>query len=169
MTLGNYRHRRQIVYAIATAAVFSVTWTARAWQAKDASAATQAAFEQQIKPFLKQNCVRCHNEETSISGVRVDSLDGSFDDGRIRLWEHVQKRIASGSMPPKGQPQPASADRQRVAEWIATNLDAARLRPSPKNGLVRRLTVAQYRNTLRELLSLDDDLTETLPPDAISA
>ncbi|MEO8128500.1 MAG: DUF1592 domain-containing protein [Bryobacteraceae bacterium] len=34
---------------------------------------------------------------------------------------------------------------------------------------MRRLTVAQYRNTLRELLSLDDDLTETLPPDAISA
>ena len=29
----------------------------------------------------------------------------------------------------------------------------------PKNGGVRRLTVAQYRNTLRELLLLEEDLT----------
>ena len=38
----------------------------------------------------------------------------------------------------------------------------------PKNGGARRLTVAQYRNTLRELLLLEDDLTEVLPPDAVS-
>ena len=37
-----------------------------------------------------------------------------------------------------------------------------------KNGLVRRLTVAQYRNTLRELLLIDNDLTSVLPPDAVS-
>jgi hypothetical protein len=71
-------------------------------------------------------------------------------------------------MPPKGQPQPTSAERQQVVEWITRALDVARSRPTPKNGLVRRLTVSQYRNTLRELLLLDDDLTEALPPDAVS-
>ena len=71
-------------------------------------------------------------------------------------------------MPPKGMPQPSGVERQRTVEWIDRALDVARSRPTPKNGLVRRLTVAQYRNTLRELLLLDDDLTEILPPDAIS-
>ena len=71
-------------------------------------------------------------------------------------------------MPPKGQPQPTAAERQQMAEWIGHGLEVARLRPAPKNGLVRRLTVAQYRNTLRELLLIDNDLTAVLPPDAVS-
>lgn len=33
---------------------------------------------------------------------------------------------------------------------------------------MRRLTVAQYRNTLRELLLLDDNVADALPPDAVS-
>ena len=128
-----------------------------------------AAFEQQVKPFLQKNCVRCHNEETSMAGVRVDQLDAAFEDRRIRVWEGIRHRISEGSMPPKGQPQPTAAERESMAAWITQSLEVARLRPAPKNGLVRRLTVAQYRNTLRELLQLDDDLTEALPPDAISA
>ncbi len=42
-------------------------------------------------------------------------------------------------------------------------IKAALLRPGPKNGSVRRLTVAQYRNTLRELLLLEDNLAEVRP------
>ena len=71
-------------------------------------------------------------------------------------------------MPPKGLPQPSATDRTRVADWIGNALEVARLRPAPKNGLVRRLTVAQYRNTLRDLLLFDEDLTGGLPPDAVS-
>ncbi len=132
-------------------------------------ASLEPSFEQQVKPFLKQNCVRCHNENTAMSGVRVDQLNAALEDRHLKLWEHMGKKIGDGTMPPKGQPQPAPADRQRVAEWITSALDVARSRPSPKNGLVRRLTVSQYRNTLRELLLLEDDLTEALPPDAVSS
>src|SRR5262245_25557479 len=133
-----------------------------------APVALATSFEQQVQPFLKQNCVRCHNADTAMSGVRVDQLDATLEDRHIRLWEGIRKKLSDGSMPPKGQPQPASAERQQVIDWIARAVEFARLRPTPQNGLVRRLTVAQYRNTLRELLLLDDDLTETLPPEAIS-
>src|SRR5262249_14287183 len=90
------------------------------------------------------------------------------DDRHIPVWEAIRKRISEGTMPPKGLPQPPGADRQRIVEWIGNALEIARSRPGPKNGLVRRLTVSQYRNTLRELLLLDDDLTAGLPPDAVS-
>jgi hypothetical protein len=103
-----------------------------------------------------------------MSGVRVDQLDAGLEDRHLRLWEAIRHRIGDETMPPKGQPQPPGAERRRMVEWITHALDVARSRPGPKNGLVRRLTVAQYGNTLRELLLLDDDLTETLPPDAIS-
>jgi mono/diheme cytochrome c family protein len=130
--------------------------------------ALQASFEQQVKPFFQKNCVSCHNAELMTSGVRVDNLDGTLEDSHLKMWEHIRGRIKGQSMPPKGMPQPTLAERQQVVDWITQALEVARLRPSPKNGLVRRLTVAQYRNTLRELLQLDDDLTEALPADAVS-
>ncbi len=104
----------------------------------------------------------------STAGIRVDQLDASLDDRQIPVWEAIQRRLRAGTMPPKGLPQPSAEDRAKVAEWIGNALEVARLRPAPKNGLVRRLTVAQYRNTLRDLLLLDDDLTGGLPPDAVS-
>jgi mono/diheme cytochrome c family protein len=144
----------------ASAAALAFLWAA--------SAADVATFDRDVKPFLKQNCVRCHNVDTAMSGVRVDQLDASLEDRHLHLWETIRKKVGDESMPPKGQPQPTGAERQRLLEWIGRSLDIARSRPAPKNGLVRRLTVAQYRNTLRELLHLEDDLTETLPPDAVS-
>ena len=156
--------------------LLGVAWTARSTQAQAAdgaattleTSALEASFEQNVKPFLKQNCVPCHNDDTRTSGVRVDHLDGALEDRHLRLWEVVRKRIVDRTMPPKGAPQPGGAERQRMAEWITQALDAARSRPTPKNGIVRRLTVSQYRNTLRELLLLGDDLTDALPPDAVS-
>ena len=128
----------------------------------------EPSFGQIVAPFFKQNCVKCHNSDLSTAGIRVDQLDTQLEDRQIPVWEAVRRRVRDGSMPPKGLPQPTSAERQKMVEWITQALEVARLRPSPKNGLVRRLTVAQYRNTLRELLLLDDDLTVGLPPDAVS-
>lgn len=126
-------------------------------------------FESTVKPFLKKNCAACHNGDNLTAGVRVDHLDASLDERHIRVWEGVLHRVREGTMPPKGLPQPTPAQRDQIVQWIEKNLEVARLRPAPKNGSVRRLTVAQYRNTLRELFGMDDNLTEGLPPDAISA
>ncbi len=128
----------------------------------------EASFEKEIQPFLEKHCVACHNTDNSTAGVRVDHLDGKLADRNIRIWEGIRRRVANQTMPPKGLPQPDEAERNRVAEWAEQALEVARLRPSPKNGGVRRLTVAQYQNTLSELLRLDDKLIDTLPPDAIS-
>ncbi|HMV85472.1 MAG TPA: DUF1592 domain-containing protein [Blastocatellia bacterium] len=113
--------------------------------------------------------MRCHEGDNSMGGVRVDQLDAKFDDRHIPVWEAVRARIDAGTMPPKSaKPQPSDADRERMTKWIDDALAAARSRRVSRNGLIRRLTVAQYRNTLRELLMLEDDLTDILPPDAVS-
>src|SRR5258706_7135096 len=171
MTSRNCWPRLQTVCALALVSVVGIVWTARVWQARAADGPAvplEASFQQQAKPFLEQHCVQCHNADVMTSGVRVDHLDATLQDRHLRLWEAVRKKIGDESMPPKGLPQPTSAERQQMVEWITGALDVARSRPTPKNGLVRRLTVSQYRNTLRELLLLDDVLTEALPPDAVS-
>jgi hypothetical protein len=71
-------------------------------------------------------------------------------------------------MPPEDEKAPTAGEREKLVAWIDAGLAFARSRPQPNLGVVRRLTVAQYRNTLRELLGLEEDLTDLLPPDAVS-
>lgn len=126
------------------------------------------SFEQHVKPLLQRHCERCHNAEKLSSGIRVDHLDAQLEERHLKLWEGIRKQIVGRAMPPEDELQPTAMERERVLEWIQQGLDLARSRPVPKNGSVRRLTVAQYRNTLRELLLLEDDVADVLPPDAVS-
>jgi len=133
-----------------------------------AADAIEAAFDRDVKPVLKKYCARCHHADKQTSGVRVDHLDAKLEDSQLKLWEHVLKQMQSGAMPPEDAKQPTAQERKRAIEWMELGLKTARLRPVPKNGSVRRLTIAQYRNTLRELLLLEDNVSEALPPDAVS-
>jgi hypothetical protein len=156
-----------IAFTLLAAAGFALTVRLLSAQAPPHTA-LQPSFDQYVKPFFQKNCMACHNSDVGTAGVRVDQLDAQLEDRQIPAWEAIRRRLIAGTMPPKGLPQPTLADRQHVVEWITSGLEVARLRPAPKNGLVRRLTISQYRNTLRELLLLDDDLTTGLPPDAVS-
>src|SRR5258706_8572639 len=156
--------------ALALLSAIGIAGTARfvVAQTSKTLAPLEQSFDQTVKPFLKQNCAGCHNANLNTAGIQVDQLDAGLEDRHLPVWEAVRRRLREGTMPPKGMPQPAAADRQRMIDWITQALEVARLRPAPKNGLVRRLTISQYRNTLRELLKLEDDLTVGLPPDAVS-
>jgi hypothetical protein len=126
------------------------------------------AFEGVVKPFLMQHCERCHDADKLTSGIRVDQLNAGVEDRHIRLWQEIGKQIVDKAMPPEDEPQPTEAQRQAVITWIQQALKTARSRPLPNHGVTRRLTVAQYRNTMKELLLLDDNLTDLLPPDSVS-
>lgn len=164
-----FMNRKSLVAAFALfSAGLIVLGAAQTPAPAPATAQPDPAFDKIIKPFFAHNCTQCHNTELSTAGVRVDQLDAAFEDRQIPIWEGVLRRVRAGSMPPKGLPQPTAEERKTVTDWIAAHIETARLRPAPKNGLVRRLTVAQYRNTLKDLLHLEDDLTGALPPDAVS-
>lgn len=129
---------------------------------------TESGFQKHADPFLKKYCVQCHNAEKMNSGIRVDNLTAGFADSEIRLWDGILHQIQAEEMPPKGKAQPTKIEREQMISWIKSSTDIARLRPTPKNGGARRLTVAQYKNTLKELLKIEDNFTDILPPDAVS-
>lgn len=125
-------------------------------------------FQEQIKPLLTKYCLRCHNPDEMKSGIRVDHLDGSLQGRTVFLWKDILGQLADEAMPPADEPQPTAEERRLLTSWIDEAIAMARARKEDKLGSVRRLTVSQYRNTLRELLKLEDDLTDVLPPDAVS-
>ncbi len=132
------------------------------------SAIEEAAFKEHVQSLLKKFCVRCHNPDNLESGIRVDHLTTSLEERQIPLWKGIQKQVLDGAMPPEDEPQPTAEQRKAFDGWVTRAITAVRSRPSPKNGSVRRLTVSQYRNTLRDLLGLEEDLTDALPPDDLS-
>ncbi|MFT4558228.1 MAG: hypothetical protein ACI92S_003603, partial [Planctomycetaceae bacterium] len=132
------------------------------------AATEQATFKATIQPLVQKYCQRCHNVDKMTSGIRVDQLDGSLEDRHLFLWKDILKQVDDEAMPPEDEPQPTVQERKQLVDWIKQALITARSRNAEKNGSVRRLTVAQYRNTLRDLLGLDDNVTDILPADGVS-
>ena len=129
---------------------------------------TSTAFNEQIQPLFQKYCVRCHNADNMKSGVRVDQLTATPEDRQLFLLKAIQKKVDDGVMPPAEELQFTTDQRRTLNDWISSTITAARARDTKKNGSVRRLTVSQYRNTLKSLLGLQEDLSESLPPDGIS-
>ena len=128
----------------------------------------QSSFQKNAQPFLKKHCDRCHNKEEMESGISVDHLDGSLANRNLFLWKEIEEQVAGGNMPPEDEPQPNPAEVGRLKDWIHRAEFFAKSRPQPKNGSARRLTVTQYKNALRQLLGIQEDVATTLPPDAVS-
>ena len=177
MTRKNFFSHSMLPLAVGALAMLthSLVWTANGQEipavpgaAAVTAAAEETAFRERVRPLLQKYCLRCHNADNMESGIRVDQLSAALEDRQLPLWKGILKQVADESMPPEDEPQPTADQRRVLTEWITRAITAARSRPTPKNGSVRRLTVSQYRNTLRDLLGLQEDLTDALPPDGIS-
>lgn len=158
-----------------TTAVLSLPFTAHGQNVPaaqrsvdDVDDGREAQFAVQLQPFLQTYCVRCHNQEEMKSGVRLDDLTGYLNDDDIPLWQNIRRQVDEHLMPPEEERQPKADHRNAVSAWIDQAVAAARSRPAEFNGSVRRLTTSEYRNTLRDLLGIEEELTGVLPPDGIT-
>ncbi len=121
-----------------------------------------------VRPFLEQHCVDCHGPDRAKGGLRLDNLPADLTNAdRFHTWEKVLARVASGEMPPKKRTQPAEADSKAFVKSLQDQLHRADRAALPLKGSLslRRMNRVQYENTVRDLLSLDIDLKDRLPPD----
>jgi len=125
-----------------------------------------------IVPFVEKHCVKCHGAEKPKAGL---SLHTFKDEKAIlkerKLWDAALHLIESGEMPPEKQTQPTANEKAALAKSLrAIYAKADTGKPDPGRVLIRRLTRAEYGNTVRELLQLDLDFKPELelPTDAIT-
>lgn len=119
--------------------------------------ASASEFEESVRPLLRKYCIDCH------SG---DAAEGEFDFSSIRTaddvadayetWESVAGHLQSQTMPPEDEPQPTQPEVARVLAWYAEFIAAAK--PQPALFQPRRLSVTEYRNSLRSVLGFDLEL-----------
>jgi hypothetical protein len=121
-----------------------------------------------LQMFLAEHCKSCHSGTKPKGKFRVDNLTADFNDkGNRERWLAVSEQLESGAMPPKEKPRPAAKDTRAVMEWVHRRVEAAEGARNATLGRVplRRLNRAEYENTVRDLLGVELDLKDLLPPD----
>ena len=111
----------------------------------------------------------CHNDRTLTAGLSLQTvaLDGVGQvAGDVGVWEKVIRKLRAQSMPPAGRRRPEPAGYDRMASWLEAAIDeVAAGAPNPGRPVIHRLNRAEYTNAIRDLLALDIDGRDLLPPD----
>ena len=143
-----------------------------------------AAAASSQRALLDQYCVTCHNQRivsrpaspdesfqiTQLRdlGLTLDTEDVSDVAANPELWEKVVRKLRVGVMPPEPRPRPDKETYDAFRAWLENGLDlAAEERVEPgRTEAFHRLNQTEYRNVVRDLLDLDVDIDELVPPDA---
>ena len=116
---------------------------------------------------LDRYCSACHNDQLRTADVSFHSLDLLRAAEDAEVWERVITKLRTRTMPPVGSPRPGEEPYDRMAEWLEGAIDAsASAAPNPgRTETFHRLNRSEYANAIRDLLALDVDVNELLPPD----
>ena len=120
--------------------------------------------------LVTRYCVTCHNDRAKAGGLSLDGMSVAGVAEHPRVWETVVQKIRGDLMPPPGRPRPERAAARDLVTYLEASLDrAAEERPDPgRTEALHRLNRAEYRNAVRDLLSLDIDVSAMLPADDVS-
>lgn len=120
------------------------------------------------RQVFAEYCEKCHSGEKPKGKFDITKLTQDFADKKTReRWQVVLDQLDSGDMPPKEKPRPSADEVKALTAWIGGRVAAAELAHQNEEGRVvmRRLNRAEYANTVRDLLGVEVDLADLLPPD----
>jgi mono/diheme cytochrome c family protein len=151
-------------WAIVNRSCWIVVAIVALWQSPSALGA-----EADGKGYFETHCYSCHDADNRKGGLDLTALKFDFASAEnfARLVK-VHDRMQSGEMPPKSKKRPPAAETTAVAKWLNQSLVAAEKKRQGAEGrtAVRRLTRAEYENTIRDLFDLPGiALQNSLPAD----
>ena len=153
---------------VLSGAVFLHSTAVPAENSASAAAAAHGAYLINIRSGRPGRSIatRCHFGPKARAGLNLEALDLANLDENGATWEKVLRKLRTGEMPPPGAPRPDEATYQTLVKAIEGERDRlADVRPTPGRPTLHRLNRAEYGNAIRDLLALDVDVSELLPPD----
>jgi mono/diheme cytochrome c family protein len=163
---------RELVCAVfgLAAVAAPVAWASRAPGAKlPTLAVSHAAASRTAAPLdalLNEYCLGCHDADGRAGGLSLQDFDPTEADKQPAIAERMIRKLRAGLMPPAGAPRP-DPDRARALRTTLEHLvdRAAAAHPFAGAPELHRVNRAEYRNSVRDLLDLDVDVSALLPPD----
>ncbi len=141
-------------------------WT---WcMAEDATfTADNAGFRRIAVPLLSRFCIDCHGKDKHEGDFDISAqLSAAMNDPSVAAkWGEVVDVLNSHQMPPEDSPQPAVNDVADLVDWVTEQLMFAERVNRSSKVIIRRLNRAEYRNTIRDLMGVDFDVS-AFPEDA---
>ena len=124
---------------------------------------SEAFFSDRVTPFINDYCIQCHqNRRPTQAGVNFSpALKAPAHAAFHDQWKRAVAKVKAHDMPPEGAPQPSDADRRMFADWIG-KLKYLSER-DPGRFVIRRLTKAEYGNTLHDLFGVAPSIADGLP------
>lgn len=146
----------QILYSItiATALGGSLAFAAPDWKV--------------VEPMLAARCYECHNADKMKGDVDLRQFAANPDvPVNFEIWTTVKDTIDNGDMPPRKAKQLSSEEKAAITGWVQHSLDLLAEAKSGDPGPVtmRRLTNAEYDNTIRDLTGRDYTLAKEFQTD----
>jgi len=119
-------------------------------------------YAQAVAPFFGTYCKSCHSGDKPQGDFSVDlsKLSNDFlDPSAAAQWKEVVNVLNGHEMPPKSAKQPGPTEVAAVVDWATSQAVRAELVRRGNSVTLRRLNRAEYRNTIRDLLDLDLDVS----------
>jgi hypothetical protein len=141
--------------AVGLAGIFVASSTSHAQPAADAQLAT-----------IKQYCVGCHNDKAKLGGITFENITAATIAKDPERFEKAVRKLRGRVMPPPGAKQPDGKSVDSLVAWLEDSLDKvpeeARITDQV---LLHRLNRKEYENAVRDLLLVDVNGADMLPPD----
>jgi hypothetical protein len=123
----------------------------------------------ELNGVVQQYCQKCHNPTSRRGNLSLASFDVGHAPVQADVAEKMVAKLRLGMMPPVGSPRPSADTVDALVTYLERQLDSAAIaNPNPGRRTFQRLNRAEYRTSIKELLSLDLDAGVYLPPDTKS-
>lgn len=132
------------------------------------AAAAATGFDTTLSPFLKKNCIGCHNSRQPSGNVNLMQYKTLEDLTEHReIFEIVQRKVSTGEMPPAPLPKPKAEEAKLFIGFLEKHFDHLdrNAKPDPGRVSARRLNRMEYNNTIRDLLGVNFQAAEDFPAD----
>jgi hypothetical protein len=126
-------------------------------------------FSEEVRPALARHCFSCHSGEAAEANLDLEKFlsPQAFAAGP-RVLREVRRRIEGGQMPPPEAEHPLGEESRRsLSGWFASFELAEIDRSAGDPGIVlaRRLSSAEFDNTIRDLTGVDMRPAREFPVD----
>jgi hypothetical protein len=120
--------------------------------------------------FLENHCIDCHDGGIKRGGLDLEAVMKDDVAAHRGIWEKAILRMHARQMPPMGEDRPGEAEYRETLAALEGYLDGvAAAHPDPGSvPAIRRLTRTEYGHAIRDLLGVEIDVSELLPPDELS-
>ncbi len=120
---------------------------------------------------MKQYCTGCHGDRAKVGGISFEGTISTANPAESiaknpELFEKAVRKLRGRVMPPPGAKQPDAKAVDSLVAWLEDSLDKV---PNPQHitdqEVLHRLNRKEYENAVRDLLLVDVNGADMLPPD----